>query len=56
LKVEARVADNRFGNQNDRLYAAVVTPFKDNYDVDEGALRKLLNYFKQPRFVDAEEL
>lgn len=47
------MAEGRFGTQYDRLYVAVVTPFKDNFDVDEAALRQLLKYFMQPRFVDA---
>lgn len=43
----------RFGTKYDRYYAAVVTPFKENtYDVDEVALRKLLQYFMQPKFIE----
>ena len=44
---------NRFGTKFDRLYVAVVTPLKENYEVDEPALRKLLQYFMQPKFRDA---
>jgi len=40
-------------NKYDRLYVAIVTPFKENYDVDEIALRKLLQYFMQPKFRDS---
>jgi 4-hydroxy-tetrahydrodipicolinate synthase len=43
----------RFGTRYDRLYVTVVTPFKENYDVDEPALRKFLQYFMQPKFVNA---
>jgi 4-hydroxy-tetrahydrodipicolinate synthase len=44
------------GNTNtkfDRLYTATVTPYKSNFDVDEGALRNMLQYFVQPKFVNA---
>jgi 4-hydroxy-tetrahydrodipicolinate synthase len=44
---------DRYGRKFDRLYAAVVTPMKDDYSVDEPALRKLLQYFMQPKFRDA---
>ncbi len=44
---------DRFGAKFDRLYTAVVTPYKENYEVDEPALRKLLQYFMQPKFRDA---
>jgi 4-hydroxy-tetrahydrodipicolinate synthase len=44
---------DRFGTEFDRLFVAVVTPYKENYEVDEAALRKLLQYFMQPKFVDA---
>lgn len=36
-----------------RHYVAVVTPFKENFDVDEAALRSHLRYFLQPSFKDA---
>src|SRR4051812_311141 len=36
-----------------RHYVAVVTPFKDNFEVDEAALRRHLRYFMQPVFIDA---
>lgn len=36
-----------------RHYVAIVTPFKDNFEVDEAALRKHLRYFMQPAFKDA---
>lgn len=39
--------------QFDRLYVALVTPYKPNFEVDEEALRSLLRYFMQPKFVDA---
>ena len=44
---------DRFGTKFDCLYAAVVTPFKENYEVDETTLRRLLQYFMEPKFVDA---
>lgn len=47
------MADDRFGKKYDRLFVAVLTPFKENYEVDEPALRKLLQYFMQAKFRDA---
>jgi len=44
---------DRFGKNYDRLYSTVVTPFMEDYQVDEPALRKLLQYFMQPKFLDA---
>ncbi len=44
---------DRFGKQYDRLYVAMVTPYEENGQVDEPALRKLLQYFMQPRFINA---
>lgn len=44
---------DRCGKEFDRLFVAVVTPMKENYDVDEPALRKLLQYFMQPAFTEA---
>jgi dihydrodipicolinate synthase/N-acetylneuraminate lyase len=44
---------DRFGTKFDRLFVAVVTPMKENYAVDEPALRKLLQYFMQPKFTEA---
>lgn len=38
------------GNKFDRLYTAVLTPFKDNFEVDEQALRELLRYYMKPEF------
>ena len=35
-----------------RHYVAAVTPFKENFAVDEAALRKHLRYFMQPNFKD----
>ncbi|MFC2010378.1 dihydrodipicolinate synthase family protein [Chloroflexota bacterium] len=43
----------QFGKNYDCLYVTVVTPFKENYEVDEAALRRLLQYFMQPKFIDA---
>ncbi|HTM10597.1 MAG TPA: dihydrodipicolinate synthase family protein [Verrucomicrobiae bacterium] len=40
-------------NQHARHYVAVVTPFKDNFEVDEAALRRHLRYFMQPAFKNA---
>jgi 4-hydroxy-tetrahydrodipicolinate synthase len=36
-----------------RLFAAVITPFDNNYKVDEAGLRTHLRYFLQPKFVNA---
>jgi len=47
------MSSDRFGTKFDRLYTAVITPLKEDYDVDEPALRKLLQYFMQPKFRDA---
>lgn len=44
---------DRFGTKYDRLFVAVLTPMKENYAVDEPALRKLLQYFMQPKFREA---
>jgi 4-hydroxy-tetrahydrodipicolinate synthase len=44
---------DRFGSRFDRLYVALVTPFQENLEVDEPALRQLLKYFMQPKFVEA---
>jgi 4-hydroxy-tetrahydrodipicolinate synthase len=44
---------DRFGTKYDRLYVAMVTPFKADYSVDEAALRKILRSFMQPKFVSA---
>ena len=44
---------DRFGTKYDRLFVAILTPMKENYDVDEQALRKFLKYFMQPKFRDA---
>ncbi|MEM4382755.1 MAG: dihydrodipicolinate synthase family protein [Candidatus Caldarchaeum sp.] len=38
----------------DRLYVAVVTPYKPNsFEVDEQALRTLLRYFLQPQYIES---
>jgi 4-hydroxy-tetrahydrodipicolinate synthase len=43
-----------YGTQYDRLYVAIVTPFKDGtYDIDEEQLRKFLRFFLQPEYVEA---
>ena len=52
-KGEFGMKTDRFGTKFDRLYVAVVTPMKENYAVDESALRKLLQYFMQPKFREA---
>lgn len=44
---------DRFGTKYDRLFVAVLTPMKENYAIDEPALRKLLQYFMQPKFREA---
>jgi len=47
------MSNDKFGTKFDRLYVAVVTPYKEDYEVDEPALRSLLQYFMQPKFADA---
>lgn len=47
------MAVSRFGTEYDRLFACVCTPFKEDGQVDEPALRHLLQYFMQPKFIDA---
>jgi 4-hydroxy-tetrahydrodipicolinate synthase len=42
---------NRF-ETFDRLYVALMLPFKENYEVDEEELRTLMRYFMQPTFKD----
>lgn len=37
----------------DRLYVALVTPYNEDYEIDEKALRKFLQYFMQSKFKDA---
>ena len=44
---------DRFGTKFDRLFVALLTPMKENYAVDEPALRKFLQYFMQPKFTKA---
>ena len=34
------MTDNRFGTRFDRLYAAVVTPYNESYEIDEQALNQ----------------
>ena len=43
---------DKYGKKWDRFYCTIVTPFKDNDDVDEAAFRKFLKYFMQPKFRD----
>jgi dihydrodipicolinate synthase/N-acetylneuraminate lyase len=47
------VTIDKFGTKFDRLYVAVITPYKEDYEVDEPALRKFLQYFMQPKFREA---
>src|SRR4030042_6737395 len=47
------MTSDRFGTKYDRLFVAVLTPMKENDAVDEPALRKLLQYFMQPKFTEA---
>ena len=44
---------DRFGTKYDRLFVAVMTPMKEDYAIDEPGLRKLLQYFMQPKFREA---
>jgi dihydrodipicolinate synthase/N-acetylneuraminate lyase len=46
------MAEDKSGRQFDRLYVALMLPFKENYEVDEDALRRLVRYFMQPKFKD----
>ena len=46
------MVEDRYGRQFDRLYVALMLPFKENYQVDEDALRTFLRYFMQPKFRD----
>lgn len=43
----------QFGKKYDRFFVALVTPMKEDYAVDETALRSLLAYFMQPKFTEA---
>jgi 4-hydroxy-tetrahydrodipicolinate synthase len=47
------MTQDRFSTKFDRLYIALVTPYRKDGKVDESALRKLLQYFMQPKFKDA---
>jgi 4-hydroxy-tetrahydrodipicolinate synthase len=47
------MSQDRFSNEFDRLYVAMVTPYRRDFTVDEQALRGLLKYFVQPAFKDA---
>lgn len=47
------MSKDRYGTKYDRLYVAIVTPFKENHRVDEAALRKFLQYYMQPAFVNS---
>jgi dihydrodipicolinate synthase/N-acetylneuraminate lyase len=43
-----------YGNKYDRMYVAIITPFKDGtYDPDEAQLREFLRFFLQPNYVEA---
>lgn len=43
-----------YGNKYDRLYVAIITPYKDNtYKPDEAQLRSFLQFFLQPKYVEA---
>ena len=42
-----------FGTRYDRLYVAILIPYKDNtYELDEGQLRSLLKLYLQPKYID----
>ena len=47
------MAKNRFGTKFDRMFVAIATPYKENFRIDEAALRRFLRYYMQPKFVDA---
>jgi 4-hydroxy-tetrahydrodipicolinate synthase len=44
-----------YGTKYDRLYVTIVTPYKDggSFEIDEAQLRKFLQYFLTPKFLDA---
>ena len=43
-----------YGKRYDRLYVAIVTPYKDNtFEIDEDQLRTFLRLFLQKKYVDA---
>ena len=43
-----------YGTKYDRLYVAIVTPYTDNtYKPDEAQLRSFLQFFLQPKYVEA---
>ena len=43
-----------YGRKYDRLYVAIVTPYKDNtFEIDEGQMRAFLRLFLQRKYVDA---
>ncbi len=44
---------DRFGRKFDRLFVAVLTPMKEDYTIDEPAMRNFLRYFMQRKFIDA---
>jgi 4-hydroxy-tetrahydrodipicolinate synthase len=42
------------GKKYERLYVALLTPYKDNsFDIDENQLRNLIRLFLQPKYVEA---
>jgi len=42
------------GKKYERMYVALLTPYKDNsFDIDENQMRSLIRLFLQPRYVDA---
>lgn len=45
---------DRFGKKYDRLFAAVATPYKSDFKIDEVELRNFLRYYMQPKFVNAD--
>jgi len=46
------MAEHKYHGNFDRLYVALMLPFKENFDVDEDALRTFLRYFMQSKFKD----
>ena len=47
--------DMNYGNKWDRMYVATVVPYKEGtFEVDYEAFRKLIRYFLQQKFVDAD--
>ena len=47
------MSESKLAAKYDRLYAAVLAPNRESSEVDEPALRSLLRYYMQPKFIEA---